>query len=199
MRSLMLALALGAALLPGCSGGPEANLSSPEPYERYLAALELTAGRPEDVKILQKLLEDPDPLARCGAVVAFGRIGRAEHSPLVVEMLFEKVEKDGQVRNTPLVRAEACRTLARIGDPKSLAPLGGVLRGDTSVEVRRTAALALERFMPAAGEALVAAVGDRDASVAHSAHAVLCRVSGRDFPREVKPWQDWLRAQTPKK
>ncbi len=106
----------------------------------------------------------------------------------------------GGVRSTPLVRADAVRALAVIGDARAVAAVCGALRGDGSIEVRRTAALALEAFADqrAALEALVDALEDRAAAVSHNAHGTLCRIARRDdLPRKAAPWREWLRGRTP--
>ncbi|MBI2932672.1 MAG: HEAT repeat domain-containing protein [Planctomycetes bacterium] len=200
MRRVRCAV-LSMFVVAACSNGPTANTKSLDAYERYLGALELAeGGDPIDARDLLGLLADPDPLARDGAVVALGLLGDSQHTSAVINMLYERVEADGQVRNTPLVRADACRTLARLRDERAVPALLNVLKGDTDEGVRRTAALALESFAdrPGVVEALVDAMGDSGVSVAHDAHGVLARVSGRDdLPRDPAAWREWLKSRTP--
>lgn len=194
------ALILAGAILAGCSNAPDPDPGGVEPYARYLGALELArAGNPEDIERLKKLLEDPDPFVRSGAVVAFGSLGDPRHVPLIIEMTYAIVA-DGEVRNTPLVRSEACRVLAQLGDPSAVEALLSVLRGDEAPEVRRVAARALETFAgrPGVLEALVRALSDRDVSVAQNAWVVLRRVSGRDdLRRDHDAWAEWLKNRAP--
>lgn len=216
-------LFLAALAVAGCSSAPKPDPKSMEPYERYLGALELSrSGDPVDERELVRLLDDPDPLARDGAVVALGRLAKPEHVPLLIDALFEKVEEEfacrthpeivGKVpgacricgaelqrreatRNTTLVRADACRALAGLRDPRAARPMLSVLSGDTSLEVRRVAALALEAFADQRPvlEGLVEAVGDPHVPVAHNAWLTLRKLSGVDLPRNADAWRSWLR------
>jgi HEAT repeat protein len=186
---------LALLLLPGCGTSVAPDPNSDEPYARYLGALDL-ADRGDDAGVV-RLLADPHPLVRSGAVLALARMGRAEYVPQVVDMIFERVEPgETESRNDPLVRSDACRALAKMRDARGLPPMISALRGDSSVDVRRTAALCLEAFadQPAALEALVDAVGDKTVPVAHNAHLVLCRIAKRtDLPRAKEPWSQWLK------
>jgi len=186
---------LSCVLLPGCGVSVAPDPNSDEPYARYLGALDL-ADRGDDAGVV-RLLADPEPLVRSGAVVALARMGRLEYVPQVVDMIFERVDPgETESRNDPLVRSDACRALAKLRDVRGVPPMISALRGDSSVEVRRTAALCLGAFadQPAALEALVDAVGDKTVPVAHNAHVVLCRIARRtDLPREKEPWAQWLK------
>jgi HEAT repeat protein len=225
-------LAAAALVVPGCGGTIDPDPKGLEPYARYRGALVLAqSGDALDERELLALLKDPHPLARDGAVVALGIVGKREHVPALIDMAFETVEEDGacpahpeirrmtpakcpkcgaalvpdtlsrkEVRNTPLVRADACRALAKIRDPRAIRPLIGVLRGDFSVDVQRAAVLSLEAFadQTEALEAVIDAVGSANAPVAYNAHRVLSRVARRDdIPPQRDEWLKWLKSRAP--
>ncbi len=165
-------------LLASCSSGPVPNLESGDPYERYLGALEAAeSGEPGSMKKVEALLKDPDPLARTGAVVALSW-ARPDGALKQLTGMLSDAE--------PGVRTEAVRAVAEFKDPSSVEPLVKVLANDTSVEVRRTAALALGSFPdnPSLRAALLAAFSDPAAGVAYNAYRSLARVTHRaDLPR----------------
>lgn len=200
------------ALTPlACVSSVSPDPNGAEPYARYLGALDL-AARGDDKGVL-RLLEDPHPLVRSGAITALVQLGKAEYLPQLIDMTYETVlPGEDASRNDPQVRSDACRALAALRDPRGVPPLIGALR-DGAVEVRRTAALSLEPFAERQDvlEALVNALprrlasGERpaaneetSAAVQHNAHVVLCRAANRaDLPRERDPWLEWLK-QRPK-
>jgi len=175
MKRLLLVLA---ATLASCGSSPSPDLSSGDPYERYLGALEAASSNdPAEMKKAESLLRDPDPLARTGAVVAIGLSRRQESMALLAPMLSDP---------DPGVRSEAIRAVAALKNPASIPPLAAILASDGAVESKRTAAIALGSFpdSPEVRSALLAAMGDREAGVAYNAYRSLVRVTGReDLPR----------------
>ena len=166
------------AFIAGCGSGPVPNLDSGDPYERYLGALEaVESGDPASLKKVEALLQDTDPLARTGAVVALAQARPDGSLKLLTRMLADP---------DPSVRVEAVRAVASYKDPSSEEPLVKVLELDASEEPRRAAALALGGF-PDSGAlrfALLKALSDRAAGVAYNAHGSLVRLTGRqDLPR----------------
>ena len=183
-------ISLGFLLLvaAGCGSGPVPNLESSDPYERYLGALEAgQSGDPGQVKKLEALLKDPDPLARTGAIVALS-VARA---PGALQFLTAMLSDPD-----PGVRVEAVRALAEFKDPASVEPISNLLASDVVEEPRRVAALALGEFAdgPALRTALLTALSDRSAGVAFNAHRSLVRVTGRkDLPRERSAAEEALK------
>jgi len=174
MRRAMLLL-----VLAGCSSGPVPNLESRDPYERYLGALEAAdSGRPEEVKKVEALLKDPDPLARTGAVVALAKAKPPGTLALVTGMLSDA---------DPGVRTEAVRAVASFKDASSVPALVAVLDSDGGpVEPKRVAALALGEYgdQPPVREALLKALADRESGVSYNAYRSLVKVTGKqDLPR----------------
>jgi HEAT repeat protein len=157
-------------LVVSCSSGPEPDVTSSYPYGRYLGALQL-ANRPgaETSRELVRMLEDPDALARSGAVVAMGRLrdpGFAQH---LVPHLSPEKEKSG------LVRSDVCIALGRLKSPDAVEPLLETLKSDEDPVVRREAARAAAEFGadPRMVLGLVRALRDPDASVSWRAEVSL--------------------------
>ncbi|HKS17559.1 MAG TPA: HEAT repeat domain-containing protein [Planctomycetota bacterium] len=169
--------AISLVLLASCGSGPEPNLKSGDPYERYLGALEAAdSGDPESMKSVEALLKDSDPLARTGAIVALAQAKPAGALKLLTGML-----SDGD----PGVRTEAVRAVAGFKDPSSVEPIARMLK-DAMEEPRRVAAIALGEFgdQPPVRAALLEAFEDKSAGVAFNAYQSLVRVTGRaDLPR----------------
>ncbi len=182
--------------LAGCAGSVPADPKGLEPFARYKGALALAeSGDPLDERELLTLLNDPDPLARDGAVVALGRLGKAEHVPALIEMTFLVAEKP----DMPLVRADAVRALARIRDPRGVQPIVAAVK-DVSPDVRRTAVVALGAFPDhaAALEALIDAVESKESPVAQNARETLARIANRnDIPPLREAWLAWLKERAP--
>ncbi len=193
MRQALIGAVL---LLAGCAGSVPADPKGLEAFARYKGALALAeSGDPVDERELLTLLNDPDPLARDGAVVALGRLGKAEHVPALIDMTFLVAEK----QDVPLVRADAVRALARIRDPRAVKPIVAAVK-DVSPEVRRTAIVALGAFpdQTAALEALIDAVESKEAPVAQNARETLARISKRtDIPPSRDAWLAWLKERAP--
>jgi HEAT repeat protein len=173
-------------LLAACAG-PEADLTSREPYERYLAVREL-AETPEAASVTEivRRLEDPHFLVVVGALEALGDIGRREFVQHVVPKL--KAAHS-------MVRQYAALTAARLGNEEAVPALLETLRTDADPTVRRTAAKALAAFgaRPDVRRALAEAVGDRDPSVSLMAHRRLQDITGRqDVPPSRQAWLEAL-------
>ena len=182
------ALLLALAALPGCGSSAQPDLESSDPYERYLGALEAAEGEPKEfLPKLERLLKDPDPLARTGAVVALVQSRRPEAARLVALAL-----ADPDLG----VRAEAARAAGEFKDPTLLPALLGILSTDAHAEPRRVAALALEAYgnLPEVRAGLVEALADPAAGVAFNAHRSLCRITGRaDLPRRREAAEEALK------
>ena len=181
MRSpLWLAL----LLLASC-GGPEANIGSADPYERFLGERELV-GRTDAASIAQlvKLLDDDHYLVVTGAIEVLAGHGRPEFLQHFVPRLKHKHS---------LVRQTACQAIATIHNEEGLPGLLEAMK-DPEPSVRRAALKALGTFarLPAALRAIVDAVGDKEPSVSYLAHRILCEWSGRKDVKQTK--EAWAEA-----
>ncbi len=108
-------------------------------------------GRPATKALLEKI-DDPVKERRQDAVHALGEM----RDPYAVRALVARLhDSDG------LVRQLTCRALAKIADPRALAPLRRVTTADPQESVRKTAADAVRRL-----EKLSRVAGARDASSA---------------------------------
>jgi HEAT repeat protein len=178
-------------LLSAC-GGPEADTRSKDPYERYLGLREIadardTSSEPEVVR----LVDDPHYLVVTGALEVMAAFGRKEYLPYALPKL-EVKEKDRERENHPMVRSQACTTVAVCGGPEGLGPVLGVLAADPDPTVRRAAVKVLAARYgkdPRVLQALVAAVGEKDPGLSFMAHQKLCELTGRkDIPRSRDAW-----------
>jgi HEAT repeat protein len=171
--------------MSSCSG-PEPNLKSKEPYERYLGVREL-ALNPDAANVPQivKCLDDPHYLVVTGALECLADLARPEFIQHVLPKL--KAEH-------PMVREQACATLAAIRNDEAIPSLIAALK-DSDIGVRRAAVKALAAFgkRPEVLKVLVETVGDKDPSVALMAHVMLQNLSGRkDVVRTTAAWTEAL-------
>lgn len=178
-------------LLTACSSGPDPDVKSPYPYGRYLGALKL-ADHPtaDNVRILVGLLDDPEYLARSGAVVAISRIGKPEFAQHLIPRL------DAQKEPAAMVRSDVCRALAVLRNPDGVAPLLATLQSDPEGAVRREAAKSLLGFGKKAEivEGLAKAVGDSDVAVAWRAHVSLQTLTGtKTIAMTREAWEAYLK------
>ena len=162
-----------ALLFLAACGGPEANIHSKDPYEKYLGEKELV-GRSdaESMAELVKLLEDPHFLVVVGALEVLASRERPEFLQHLVPKLKHK---------HPFVRQTACTAIVTIHNDEGVPHLIQVLQ-DPDIAVRRSAVQALGAF-PQKREALGAiadAVADKDPSVSYMAHRTLCAVTRRE-------------------
>ncbi len=216
MKKLSSIIAL---LAVGCGGSATPNCKSGDPYERYLGAVTLgSTGDKNDAYQACRLIQDPDPLARDGAVIAMGEIGDPGNVPRVAatlklscpvhpELLADvpgicakcgKRPLERAVPNNAMVRTDAVRALARLGGGEAQASVLVALAKDESVDVRRTAAHVAAKFGSnrAVLEALVEAMGDPSAGVVYAAHGALVALTKQDkTAREKLAWRAWLDAQ----
>jgi len=177
----MLRLSWAVFLLASCSG-PSADIRSADPYERYLGVRELGAERQSHERIV-KLLRDPHYLVAVGALEALADWGNPGDCLAVTFLL-------GAEGRDPMVRAQACITLARLGNAEAVPFLVEALK-DKDAWVRREAIRALASFgaRPEILKSLVDAVDDPEPSVSYMAHDQLVRLTGRtDVPRRRADW-----------
>ncbi|HXX93044.1 MAG TPA: HEAT repeat domain-containing protein [Planctomycetota bacterium] len=178
-------------LLGACSG-PEADTHSKDPYERYLGLKEIAENR--DVASeseVVRLLDDPHFLVVTGALEVMAAFGRKDYLPYALPKLQVR-EKEKDRENLPMVRSQACLTVATCGQAEGLEPILGVLRGDPDLGVRRAAVKVLaDRYGkdPRVLQALVDTVGEKDPSLSYMAHLKLCELTGRqDVARSKAAW-----------
>lgn len=181
MRSLFWPLLL---LLAAC-GGPEANPTSQDPYERFLGVREFV-GRTDAQTMTQlvSMLEDSHYLVVVGALDVLATHQRPE----LLQHFVPKLK-----HRHPMVRQSACAGIAAIHNEDGIPGLVEALK-DPDPAVRRSALKALAEFPrnAPARRAMVDAVGDKDPSVSYMAHRLLSEITGRkDVP---KSRDDWARA-----
>ena len=171
-----------ALLLFAACGGPEANLKSTDPYERFLGVREQAAvGDAASVAEIVRRLEDPHYLVVSGALTSLADIGRPEflqHAAPLVQ------------HPHPMVRREACGTIARLRNPLGV-PFLLKAAEDADGWVRRGAIKALGAFreVPDARRGVLKALDDPEAGVSMTAHQTLQSLTGRlDVPRTRQAW-----------
>ena len=173
--SLLCALALGAppAAPPPAVAGLTHELSSANTITRSRAAREL--GKLKDqaaaaVPELAKTLADADPFVARDAAEALGKIGHAAVPAL----------RDALRSAEPRVRIRALHALSSCcpNDPPTVVVLARTLKEDPDANVRRWAALTLDRIgLTSQGliANLKAALDDEDVTVRYSAAIALTR------------------------
>lgn len=173
-------------LLMACSG-PDPNVRSADPYERYLGVRELEeTPDAESLREIVARLEDTHFLVVTGALETLANLGDPE--------FFQHAAPRLQHAHH-FVRAQACATLAAIKNPAGIPPLIEVLK-DPDHRVRRAAVKALAAFGKRGDvlQALAATVGDGEPSVSLMAHDKLTELTGRaDVERSRDAWERVVR------
>ena len=171
-------------LLPAACSGPEANVKSEDPYERFLGEQEL-AGRTDAEAIgqLVKMLEDPHYLVVVGAIDVLAGYQRPEFLQHFVPKLKHKHS---------MVRQAACAAIAKVHGDEGVP---GVieLTKDPDGMVRRSALKTLAAFprRPDATRAMVDAVADKDPGVSYMAHKLLSERTHRtDVKQSKEAWAE---------
>lgn len=183
MRSLFWPALL---LLAAC-GGPEPNLRSQDPYERFLGERELLENT--DAKSMAEVLlclEDPHFLVVTGALEILAHQGRPEYLQHIAPRLKHK---------HPLVRQTACAACAAIHNREAVPLLIGELK-DPDPGVRRSALKAVAAFpeAPETTAAMIDAVDDKDVSVSYMAARLLHERTGKNgIERTRKAWAEALK------
>ncbi len=171
-------------LLAACSG-PDANVKSEDPYERFLGERELV-GRTdaESIGQLVRLLEDPHYLVVIGAMEVLAAHERPEFLQHFVPKLKHK---------HPMVRQAACDAIARVHGDEGVPGVIELVK-DPDAMVRRSALKALAQFprRPDATRAMVEGVGDKDPGVSYMAHRLLSERTNRTDVKQTK--EAWAEA-----
>lgn len=181
MRSLFWAMLV---LLAAC-GGPEPNVKSQDPYERFLGELELQENNDAaSMAELLVLLDDPHFLVVAGAIEVLAHQKRPEFLQHLLPKLKHK---------HPLVRQTACAGIAEIHNPEGVPGLVECLK-DPDPGVRRSALKAVAAFpeVPETTTAMIDAVDDKDVSVSYMAARLLHQRTGKDGIKRTK--KDWAEA-----
>jgi len=171
-------------LLAACSG-PEANVKSEDPYERFLGERELVARTDaESIGQLVRMLEDPHYLVVIGAIEVLASHERPEFLQHFVPKLKHK---------HPMVRQAACDAIARVHGDEGVPGVLALVK-DPDAMVRRSALAALAQFprRPDATRAMVEAVGDKDPGVSYMAHRLLSERTNRTDVKQTK--EAWAEA-----
>jgi len=176
-----------ALLLLAACGGPEPNLRSQDPYERYLGEKQLMElNDAATMTEIVSLLEDPHFLVVVGAIELLAYRGRPEFLQHIAPKLKHP---------HPLVRQSACAAIAVIHNAEGVPLLIETLK-DPDPAVRRSGLKALAKFpgVPAAQAALVDAVADKEISVSYMAHRLLIERTGKTgVERKREAWVEALK------
>ena len=90
------------------------------------------------------------------------------------------------------IRWQAVTELGDLKDPRAIEPLAKALREDENSYVRATAAWALGEIKDSrAIEPLIAALSDESHGVKKNAALALKTITGEDFGKDPKLWQQW--------
>ncbi len=124
---------------------------------------------------------DPEATVRATAVRAANRARDPKSPPIFVRALNDKSD---------LVRLEGCKGLVHQPDPSAISPLLSLLTDrEESRDVRIAAADALKHYRtPPVARALIAALNERDFSIAWQARRSLRYLTGRDYGYNDGAW-----------
>jgi hypothetical protein len=125
---------------------------------RLLATTPPDSRREEVLKILEPLLDDPEPMLREGTVDAYGAWGTKENAPVLIKAI--KVDHAG---------ARAIETLGRWKDERAIVPIAGYLGPFVTQHAAKTALIG---FGPVAEDAVLKVLEHPD----HRLRAVACQV-----------------------
>jgi hypothetical protein len=214
IRSLLrLALALSTVGLSGCLG-PEAFKfrrttasgfmktieESKDPNARYLAYDKLSSSRSFDndaqmtraaqlLAIKLKSGHEPDA-TRAVICRTLGTLGKSiAREPILTATNDEDA----------LVRAEACRSLGRVGRPEDATVLAKHAMIDTSIECKVAAIESLGDLKapdPRINKMLVEGMEDPEPVIRVVSLKALRSITGKDLGVEQKPWKDYIAATT---
>jgi HEAT repeat protein len=208
IRLAMAATVLVAPCLAGCSGFTGTTAASflrkvredPDPNTRYLAYHKLASPQcyndQAQIKeavatMVEKLEQGKEPVATRAVICrTLGEL----RDPSAREALVKAVgDQEG------LVRAQACRSLGRVGRPEDATILSRVMTVD-SLEDCRIAAIEglgeLKAKDPRILEILVQAMDHADPATRLASLNALRRISGKDLGVEPGPWRKELLTQT---
>ena len=170
-------------LLAACSG-PEANVKSEDPYERFLGLRELQSRTDADaIGQLVKSLEDSHYLVVVGAIDVLA----AHERPEMLQHFIPKLK-----HKHPMVRQAACDAVARIHGEEAVPGVIELVK-DPDAMVRRSALKTLAQFprRPDGLRAMVDAVADKDPGVSYMAHRLLSeRTNRKDVKQSKEAWAE---------
>lgn len=172
--------------LAACSG-PEANLASADPYERFLGVRELEGRRDAaGISEIVERLQDPHYLVVAGAIQTLAELREKDFLQHIAPLT---------AHPHPIVRRRACDGLFLIGNPAGVPFLLKAME-DVDPQVRRGAVQSLGGFktVPEAVRGVLAAMGDKDPGVVLLAHQKLEKITGRtDVARTKEAWAEILK------
>jgi HEAT repeat protein len=141
------------------------------------------------LELAQAIRSETDPIVRAQMMRTLGVC----NTQVAAAMAAAGV-KDSDAR----VRVAACEALGVRGGAEQVRVLGGVLSGDTDIDVRLAAARALgDSKDPAAVQALAAALEDSDPALQVRGMRSLEKVAHQDFGNDVAAWRQYVRGETP--
>lgn len=211
-RSILLPIAAGLAMLaagPGCSGFQGTTSTSflrtvrddPDPNKRYAAYAKLgSSGSYDDEAqmrkavdlLIQKLGEGKEPVATRAVICrTLGELGDPRSRAAVA-----KAADDPEA----IVRAEACRSLGRVGLAEDATLLARVMTLDPQGDCRIAAIEglgALKSTDPRIHTVLIAGMENADPGVRYASLQALRSSTGRDLGVLPGPWRDDLQAREP--
>ncbi|MEN6406228.1 MAG: HEAT repeat domain-containing protein [Thermoguttaceae bacterium] len=140
-------------------------------------------------QLAESIREEKDPLIRMEIIRALGHYPGPE-----ADTVLKAAIADPDVQ----VRMAACEAFGKRRDAESVKLLSETLRSDVDADVRLTAALALgETKNPEAVPALGEALNDSDPAMQYRAVLSLKQVTGKDLGNDVRPWQQYVKGETP--
>lgn len=164
-----------------------AKLASPNCYDS-------DAQKDQVVKTLSETLKSGGEPAASRAVIC--RTLGELRKPQAREALVAAAEDE-----EPLVRAEACRALGKIGRAEDVSILSRHMTADTQLDCRFAAIEGIGEMKttdPNVETALVEGMEDPDPGIRVASYRALKSTTGKDLGPEAEPWRKDLQARTSK-
>ncbi len=169
---------------PGAAARDMENSDSADRRRQGINGLleyDFTRHEPYTTRYRQIAEFDTEATVRATAIRASNRSRDAKARPLFVRALIDRSE---------MVRLEGAKALVHLPDPSAVAPLLKIADNrEESRDVRIAAVDALKHYRtPAVARALVAALNERDFSIAWQARRSLRYLTGRDYRYDDGAW-----------
>lgn len=170
--------------------------SDPDPNVRYIAYAKLGSPRCYDndeqkravLKVLVKRLEYAQEPAASRAVICrtLGELRLPEARDAILKAVDE---------NEPMIRAEACRALGKVGRPEDATVLSRVMAVDAMLDVKVAAIEGIAVLQPKDPRILQVLVEGMDndlPAIRLASVEALRSITGKNLGVEPKPWRDFV-------
>jgi HEAT repeat protein len=140
-------------------------------------------------QLARQIQVEPDPLVREAVIKSIAEF----RTPMAQQVL-----EAGLGDESKAVRIACCNALGRRAEAASVPSLAKTLQGESDIDVRLAAAEALGNIKsPAAIQALVVALDDRDPAMQYVGVQSMKSITGKDYGPDVGAWRQVATGQNP--